>query len=539
MLEFLRQLFDVESLSPHGMCLTWRPELIWTHVVADGLIGIAYLSIPLALGAFVIRRRDVKFGWIFWCFVTFITACGVTHLFGIWTLWVPDYGTEAVIKAFTALVSLATAAVLWPLLPAALALPSPNQLAAANASLEARIAERDAALEALRREIAEREKAEETLRQIQKMEAVGQLTGGVAHDFNNLLAATLSSLELLAKRLPDDDGRARRYLDNAIAATERGAALTHRLLAFARRQTLAPTTLDAAGLVSGMTDLLRRSLGPMIDIETRFPDALAPVRVDANQLELALLNLAVNARDAMPEGGRVVISAREETIGAYDPTGLRPGRYVRIAVRDSGTGMDAETLARATEPFYTTKEIGKGTGLGLSMVHGLAAQSGGALRLSSEPGVGTEAAILLPATEAMADAPVEAPEERDGPLPSLAILLVDDDPLVLAGTRDLLAEFGHRVVAVGSAAEALARLEVDHAFDVVLSDLAMPGMTGLALAQTLRERRPGLPVVLLTGFGEAAGDWPRLAKPFHAADLARTLAQISRTIAAGRPALTG
>ncbi|MGP9821362.1 response regulator [Salinarimonas sp. NSM] len=527
MLEILRQLFAPESLAPHGMCLTWRPELIYAHVVSDALIGAAYFSIPLALGAFVVKRRDVTFGWVFWCFALFILACGATHFFSIWTLWNPDYGVQAVLKGFTALVSLATAAILWPLLPAALALPSPKQLAAANASLEARIAERDAALAALRREIAEREKAEETLRQVQKMEAVGQLTGGVAHDFNNLLAATLSSLELLAKRVPEDDAKARRYLENALTATERGAALTHRLLAFARRQALAPTTLDIAGLVSGMMDLLRRSLGPMIDVETRFPDALPPVRVDANQLELALLNLAVNARDAMPEGGRLVVSASETTVAEDDPAGLTPGRYVRITVRDGGCGMDAQTLARATEPFFTTKEIGKGTGLGLSMVHGLAAQSGGTLRLASEPGVGTEAVILLPAADAADIVPASAPEAIEGPLQPLSILLVDDDPLVLAGTRDLLAEAGHRVVAVASAAEALARIETDDGFDVVLSDLAMPGMTGVALAQTLRERRPDLPVVLLTGFGEAAGDWPRLAKPFHADELARTLAPIA------------
>ncbi|GGK23411.1 ATP-binding protein [Salinarimonas ramus] len=534
MIEFMRQLFSVESLAPHGMCLTWRPELIWTHVVSDALIGVAYLSIPLALAAFVVKRKDLRFGWMFWCFATFITACGVTHLFGIRTLWVPDYGTEAVLKVFTAAISLATAAALWPLLPVALAVPSPSQLEAANASLRARILERDAALDALRREIAEREKAEETLRQVQKMEAIGQLTGGVAHDFNNLLSATLSSLQLLAKRLPEGDAKARRYLDNAVAASERGAALTHRLLAFARRQTLAPATIDVPGLVGGMMDLLQRSLGPMIDVETRFPERLAPVEVDANQLELALLNLAVNARDAMPEGGRLVISAREETLGAGDPDGLAPGRYVRISVRDTGVGMDTQTLARAAEPFYTTKEIGKGTGLGLSMVHGLAAQSGGALRLASEPGFGTEAVILLPAASAAAPAASPDPEPAAEDLPALRVLLVDDDPLVLAGTRDLLVELGHSVVALPAAAEALARLESEPDIDVVLTDLAMPGMTGVALAQALRERRPELPVLLLTGFGDAAGDWPRLAKPLREEDLARALAPVARSVAARR-----
>lgn len=188
MFDFLRQLFASESLAPHGMCLTWRPELVYAHVVSDGLIGTAYFSIPLAPAALVVKRKDLDFSWMFWCFAAFILACGATHFFSIWTLWNPDYGAQAVLKGVTALVSITTAAALWPLMPAALALPSPAQLSAVNADLEARIAERDAALAALRREVAEREKTEATLRQVQKMDALGQLTGGVAHDFNNLLA---------------------------------------------------------------------------------------------------------------------------------------------------------------------------------------------------------------------------------------------------------------------------------------------------------------------------------------------------------------
>jgi signal transduction histidine kinase len=530
MFEILRQLFAPESLAPHGMCLTWRPELIYAHVVSDALIGAAYFSIPLALVAFVVKRRDVTFSWVFWCFALFILACGATHFFSIWTLWNPDYGAQAVLKGFTALVSLTTAAILWPLLPAALALPAPAELKSANASLEARIAERDAALAALRREIAEREKAEAALRQSQKLEAVGQLTGGVAHDFNNLLAAALSSLTLLGRRLPEGDERAGRLLANTVRACERGAALTHRLLAFSRRQELKPEAVDLATLVAGMTDLLRRSLGPTIALETDLPADLPPVRVDANQLELAILNLAVNARDAMPEGGRVTITGAAETVGDGAENGLAPGRYVRLCVRDEGVGMDAQTLARVTEPFFTTKEMGKGTGLGLSMVHGLAAQSGGALVLVSAPGEGTQARIWLPATErvgaATADPVREAAPATPAALPPRRILVVDDDPLVLASVADMLLDLGHAVTAASSGADALARLEAGLSVDIVLSDLAMPGMTGIELAECLRRRDPGTRVLLMTGFGDVAGRFPRLAKPFTESALVRALAEL-------------
>ncbi|WP_349369012.1 response regulator [Salinarimonas sp.] len=532
MFEILRQLFSPESLAPHGMCLTWRPELIYAHVVSDTLIGAAYFSIPLALGAFVIKRRDVTFGWVFWCFALFILACGATHVFSIWTLWNPDYGVQAVLKGFTALASLATAAILWPLLPAAIALPSPAQLKSANASLEARIAERDAALAALRREIAEREKAEAALRQSQKLEAIGQLTGGVAHDFNNLLAAALSSLTLLRKRLPENDERAQRLAANAVTACERGAALTHRLLAFSRRQELNPQSVELAALVAGMEDLLHRSLGPMNRLETDLPADLPPVRADVNQLELAVLNLAVNARDAMPDGGRLAITGAAEIVGEADARGLAPGRYVRLSVRDEGVGMDAQTLARVTEPFFTTKEVGKGTGLGLSMVHGLAAQSGGALVLASAPGEGTDAQIWLPAAERDGDGEpkaVRGTAPLPAPLPAPTprrVLVVDDDPLVLASVVDMLIDLGHTVLSASSGAEALARLDESGDVDLVLSDLAMPGMTGVELAERLRRRDPRPKVLLMTGFGDVAGRFPRLAKPFAEEELARALAAL-------------
>ena len=365
--------------------------------------------------------------------------------------------------------------------------------------------------------------------QLQKMESVGQLTGGIAHDFNNLLMAVLGSLEILRKRLPEDP-KLRRLIDNAIQGAERGAALTQRMLAFARRQDLKPQPVAIPELVGGMKDLLKRSLGPQIKIETRFALDAPKALVDPNQLELAILNLALNARDAMPEGGRLSIEVDEETIS---PGGsLAPGAYVRLRIVDSGTGMDEETLRRATEPFFTTKGVGKGTGLGLSMVHGLAEQSGGHFRLKSELGRGTCAEILLPvALEAVSPLgeSVEALEAQE-PRSSrpLSVLAVDDDAIVLTGTADMLEDLGHRAIKAPSGPAALDLLRSGERVDVVLTDQAMPGMTGVQLAREIRAEWPGLPVVLATGYAElpegAGGLFARrLGKPFRQEQLAAAL----------------
>ncbi|HEY0233969.1 MAG TPA: PAS domain S-box protein, partial [Afipia sp.] len=245
------------------------------------------------------------------------------------------------------------------------------------------------------------ERTREVLYQAQKMEAIGQLTGGVAHDFNNLLMAILGSLELVRKRLPDDP-KITPLIQNAIRGAQRGATLTQRMLAFARRQELEIQALDLKVLVGDIGDLMQSSLGPMVTLETRFPPTLSAVRADANQLEMALLNLAVNSRDAMPSGGSVTISARDETVTDDKASGIRGGQYVCLSVTDTGEGMDETTLARAAEPFFTTKGVGKGTGLGLSMVHGLAEQFGGRFVLKSKPHGGTTAEIWLPAASAAA-----------------------------------------------------------------------------------------------------------------------------------------
>jgi len=386
-------------------------------------------------------------------------------------------------------------------------------------------------------DITERRQTEEALRQAQKLEAVGQLTGGIAHDFNNLLAVVLGNLELARKRAPADT-RLIALIDNTIQAAQRGAALTQRMLAFARRQDLKPEPVDIPDLVMGMAELLRRSIGPSIRIETRFPLGLKPARVDANQFELALLNLAVNARDAMPGGGSIIIGAREEVIAEDDEPltsgRLRAGAYLCLTVTDTGSGMDEETLARAAEPFFTTKGVGKGTGLGLAMVHGLAAQSGGHLILSSKPGEGTTATIYLPLADeghgANANAELAPATELDGG--GVRVLVVDDDPLVLSSTGAMLEDLGYVVTEATSAEEALSLLDRGLTFDVVLTDQAMPGMTGVQLAGIIRSRLPKLPVILGTGYAELPPDaiagLERLGKPFSRDALHRVISRAAR-----------
>ena len=360
------------------------------------------------------------------------------------------------------------------------------------------------------------EQAQEAFFHAQKMDAIGKLTGGVAHDFNNLLAAIVGSLDLARRKLAEG-GDVSRFIDNAMKAAERGATLTQRMLAFARKQELQLETVDPAALVRGMAELLQRTIGGGVRIDTQFPLVVKRVHADPAQLELALLNLAVNARDAMQDGGRIVIAAREEHVGAGE--GLKPGNYVCLSVSDTGGGMDAATLARATEPFYTTKGVGKGTGLGLSMVHGFAEQCGGKLMLDSRLGEGTTADIWLPVSDGAlterSDAPVE---DRSAHAGQLVVLAVDDDALVLTNTAAMLEDAGHSVLQAVSGKIALQLLS-EYRVDVLVTDFAMPEMNGAQLAEAARAGWPELPVLLVSGYAElpegTADDLPRLAKPFR------------------------
>jgi PAS domain S-box-containing protein len=388
--------------------------------------------------------------------------------------------------------------------------------------------------------------AREALFQSQKSESIGQLTGGVAHDFNNLLMAVMGNLELLRKWLPNAP-RPQALLDNAMAGAQRGVSLTKRMLAFARRQELHPRPVDVPMLVHGMADLLRRSLGPEIRVGASFPLQLPCVLIDPNQLELALLNLAVNGRDAMPRGGRLEIGARHERVAAGHATALPAGEYVCVHVTDEGEGMDAETVKRATEPFFTTKGVGKGTGLGLSMAYGLAEQSGGRLMLRSEPGNGTTVEIWLPVAPEHLARSRTAPQQGDDADTELrahsplSLLVVDDDELVLLSTMAMAEDIGYAVHCARSADEALAHFDAGHEVDLVITDQAMPGVTGLRLAELLRQRNPQLPIVLASGYAELEQvplpDLVRLGKPFTKRELHRAIgdamAQVGVTDAAG------
>ena len=396
-----------------------------------------------------------------------------------------------------------------------------EELSELAATLEQRVNDSTAELMT---EVAARERAQERLVQSQKMETIGQLTGGVAHDFNNLLMAVMGNLDLLRRRLPDD-ARAQRLIAGALQGAQRGAALTQRMLAFARQQELKTSSVDLGELLYGMRDLLNRSLGPQIELTLDTPWGLPPAQVDANQIELAVLNLAINARDAMPSGGHIRIALR------HDDTAGAPG-WLLLSVNDNGTGMDEETLTKAIEPFFSTKPVGKGTGLGLSMVHGLAVQLGGRLNLVSEFGNGTTATLRLPvAAQAAAGAPV--PEKAaDLPAREATILVVDDDPLIASSTTNMLEDLGHTVIEANSARRALEILDGGQTVDLLITDHAMPEMTGIELAEVAQARWPNLPILLATGFADLpAGQSlriPRLSKPYLQSQLQT---QIDRLLA--------
>ncbi len=398
-----------------------------------------------------------------------------------------------------------------------------------NEQLEKRVEERTAQLRSahdeLLAQIAERERTEAQLRQMQKLESIGQLTGGVAHDFNNLLTAVIGNLELLRRRVPPNPS-SDRLIDGAMQGAQRGAALTQRLLAFARHQALDPRPVDLGELVRGMDDLLHRSLGPSVTMVQDLPAGLPPAHVDANQVELALLNLAVNSRDAMPAGGTLTLALDvAETDAASD---LASGRYVRLTVADSGMGMDDETLRRAIEPFFSTKDVGKGTGLGLSMIHGLAQQLKGALRLFSTPGHGTRAELWLPVAHGAAiPAGPEPAAETSDEKRRATLLFVDDDFLIGLSTTSLLEDLGHTVVKASSGPEALEVLRSGRPIDLMITDYAMPGMTGLELAEEARALRPDLPILLATGYADLPTRpriaLPRLSKPYQQQQLAEQI----------------
>ncbi len=406
-------------------------------------------------------------------------------------------------------------------------------------ALERRIDERTGELAAANRQllsqIEERERVEETLRQVQRLEAVGQLTSGVAHDFNNLLTVVLGNLTFVERGTSDAPTLKR--LGNMRMAAERGASLVAQLLAFSRRQRLEPKAVNLSATVGGMRELLQSSMGGSVVVEMALEEDLWPALVDTTQMELIILNLAINARDAMEVGGQLKVATSNVTLheAATRPEEPGAGDYVLVSVTDSGSGMSDEVIARVFEPFFTTKEVGKGSGLGLSQVLGFAKQSGGGVRIETREGRGTTVNVYIPR------APAErAPKARKKPPPAArsvaasvpAILLVDDDDLVREITASRLEELGYKVTQAGNGPSALLALEQNPELDLLILDFAMPGMNGAEVARAARKRRPGLPLMFLTGYADltALGEFavePVLHKPFRDADLER---QVSRML---------
>jgi PAS domain S-box-containing protein len=645
------------DFTPHGFCLAWDPGLIWLQAGSDLLITLAYYSIPAALLVFLRRRRDLAFRPVVALFAAFILACGTTHLMAIITLWQPVYWLDGAIKAITAALSVATAVLLWPLMPRALAMPSAKTLQTLNDRLAHEVAERDLAMDRLREsqaklhqlyarspavlhandsrgvildvsdrwldlfgykraqvigkhvaefyapeergqvtahisalnagrgalraerrilcsngeirtadlvfeleydtanrlqriqvaltDVTARKQAEaalhaseERLRHAQKMEAVGQLTGGIAHDFNNLLTGIMGSLQML-DHLPNLDKRGKRLTGNALEGARRAARLTSQLLSFSRRQRLEPQSLDPVDVITGIADLLDRSIGEQVTLILKAP---APdqwnVMADRGQLEIAVINLVLNARDAIEGDGSITVtlanrSLGDDDIGKMTPEPVAAGDYVSITVTDTGRGMTRDVLERAFEPFFTTKAAGAGTGLGLSQTYGFASQSGGTVTIGSTPGIGTSVEILLPrASLAAAPPPPASPR-----LPAVGagrgetILFVEDHTLLRETITEALQHQGYTVITAADAAGALNVLHEGARVDLLFTDIVMPGeMNGVQLAMAARAQRAELKIMFASGYSDRSvlEPWTEkldlVAKPYTLEQLAERIA---------------
>jgi signal transduction histidine kinase/ActR/RegA family two-component response regulator len=596
---YLRSILD-SSFMPHGHCFFWTPDILWLHVVGDAVTATAYYLIPFALGYFVWKRKHLPYPSLFIMFGIFILACGTTHVLGAVTLWYPVYRLEGVVKIATALASIGTAIILYPVIPKALRLRSPEELESINVQLAEKNRELAAGRESFRniverdpggivvltaegtivfansssrqylpgtpadpvggrlpegrgggaaaefaycgdaegpliaeswvsetqwegqparlvhlRDITARKRTEaalrlsqEQLQQAQKMDAIGRLAGGIAHDFNNLLTAINGFTSLSLVKLPEQNPVRENLLEVARAG-ERASQLTRQLLAFSRKQLLSPQSVDLNKVVAEMGSMIRRIIGEGFIVTTGLDPDLPPIRMDPGQLEQIIINLAVNARDAMPDGGELLIETARFTytagmIGAQDS--FRPGKYAMLAVSDKGEGMTPEVMDRLFEPFFTTKAPGKGTGLGLSMVYGIVKQSEGHILVTSEPGRGSTFKLYLPLAQAT-DIVVETPaaESLVAQPGHETVLLVEDEAAVRKLVSEVLRSAGYQVLSAddGQMAQDLAEGYAEP-IHLLLTDMIMPKVGGSAVASRLSRSRPGIRILYMSGFTEDA-----------------------------------
>jgi signal transduction histidine kinase/CheY-like chemotaxis protein len=525
---------DMSTLTPHGACLEWNPQLIWLNAISDAMVAGTFFATAFVLGYFVWRRRsDVMFRGVFWIFAIFIAICGVSRLESILNLWVPAYSIEVWTKGSLALISVGVTSALLVMLPRILVLPTRIQLAQAYAALEEETRQRRNA-EAMVRRFQEIEATESQVRQAQKMEAIGQLTGGVAHDFNNILTVITGSIEIVGDAVKHDPLLIQ-ITDMIRAAASRGADLTQHLLAFARRQPLQPRATDVNAMVVDSARLLRPTLGEEIEIESMLAHDAAPALIDPSQLSTAILNLALNARDAMSGGGKLTLETKNVVLDeayARQNSEVKPGSYVMMAVSDSGKGIPPNLLEKVFEPFFTTKDAGKGSGLGLSMVYGFVKQSNGHIKIYSEEGHGTTVKLYLP--QAMGAADALAGERRPAAVErgDEFILIVEDDALVREYVVTQIERFGYHTLAASNAAEGLKILNGPERIDLLFTDVIIPGgMNGRQLAVEALKCRPGLKILYTSGYTENAivhhgrldAGVLLLAKPYVSADLARMI----------------
>jgi signal transduction histidine kinase len=519
---------------PHGACLDWRPDLIWLNVVSDTMVACAFFATAFVLGFYVWRRRrEVMFRSVFWSLAIFAAVGGVARIVSIVTLWVPAHGIEGLTKALLALIAIAMTTEMLRMRPRLQVLPTRIQLQEAYAALEEETRQRRRA-EAMVKRFQEIEATEAQVRQAQKMEAIGQLTGGVAHDFNNILTVITGSIEILGDAVKTNPALAQ-ITDMISAAAARGADLTQHLLAFARRQPLQPRSTDVNAMVVDVARLLRPTLGEQVEIESMLAHDAAPALIDPSQLSTAILNLALNARDAMLNGGKLTLETKNVVLDdnyAAMNSDVKPGNYVMIAVSDTGEGIPQNLLEKVFEPFFTTKDIGKGSGLGLSMVYGFVKQSNGHVKIYSEEGHGTTVKLYLPQATGVAEVPANETSIAGGNHGDESILIVEDDALVREYVVTQIRRLGYRTLAASNAAEALAVMDGPERIDLLFTDVIIPGgMNGRQLATEALRRRPGLKVLYTSGYTENAivhhgrldAGVLLLPKPYVSSDLARML----------------